>query len=412
MSSTPPPHQKPPSKNSTLPLHSMTLLERIRALDKSSELAHQYTALVLFDPRQSTSGDSQSIAEISSSHVAVGHVEKSFIQSTLIHCKNDNGEPIFILDELKNKYGKMNQVLRLHSDVQFENQFQLQMQQSQECAQYNGEEIHYKLFQKRTEEFEHATNHMLSSGTISHKHSDMYPVSAFVDSSTSSNANNDKKNDVLALVNRSTSPYLGIDSVGVHLHCYVCRPEQKSLHKKLNSVINNQIEGVWLAKRASTKSHHPNYWDPTVAGGQPAALSLHENIIKEAHEEAGVPSEWLSKDTPSSDIIFSDHTKDFLTITTSKPDGTCMKRSLYYSFDLQVPHDWSPTPVDGEVSAFKLYSMRELEEELLNGDSLRPAMRAVLLDFMMRHGALSTITETDSLTELRDAMRRERLELW
>jgi len=60
-----------------------------------------------------------------------------------------------------------------------------------------------------------------------------------------------------------------------------------------------------------------------------------------------------------------------------------MKQSLYYSFDLEVPSDWTPTPVDGEVSEFKLYSMNELERELLSGNAVRPAMRAVLLDFMM-----------------------------
>ena len=86
-----------------------------------------------------------------------------------------------------------------------------------------------------------------------------------------------------------------------------------------------------------------------------------------------------------------------------------MKRSLYYSADLQVPPDWTPTAVDGEVSEFKLYSMEELEQELRVGNSVRPAMRAVLLDFMMRHNALKG---EDDNGELRDAMRRERLMLW
>jgi hypothetical protein len=86
-----------------------------------------------------------------------------------------------------------------------------------------------------------------------------------------------------------------------------------------------------------------------------------------------------------------------------------MKRSLYYSCDLQVPHGSTPTPVDGEVSEFRLYSMKELEEELRHGDSVRPAIRAVLLDFMIRHEALEGEEETNNL---KDAMRRERLLLW
>lgn len=145
-------------------------------------------------------------------------------------------------------------------------------------------------------------------------------------------------------------------------------------------------------------------------------LSILDNIIKEAHEEAGVPGEWIQQRmessvvTDSSEIVFSDDAlNDPLTITTAKPDGTCMKRSFYYSCDLQVPNSWTPTAVDGEVSEFKLYSMRQLEDEVRFGNNIRPAMRAVLVDFMIRHGALKE--EEEILKELRDAMRRERLTL-
>lgn len=141
-------------------------------------------------------------------------------------------------------------------------------------------------------------------------------------------------------------------------------------------------------------------------------LSLYENIIKEAHEEAGVPSNWLRcEDTQQKETVFTDHTEDPLTITTAKPDGSCMKRSIYYSFDLQVPHYWSPTAVDGEVSEFKLYSIQELEEELRYRNSVRPAMRSVLLDFMLRRGLWNESYDGE-LNELKKAMRRKRIDLW
>ena len=119
---------------------------------------------------------------------------------------------------------------------------------------------------------------------------------------------------------------------------------------------------------------------------QPSNLSILENIVKEAYEEAGVKAEWIYHN--SKDSTFSDHTHDPLTITTAKSDGSCMKRSLYYSGDLQVPNCWVPTAVDGEVAEFKLYTMKELEDELRNGNSVRPSMVAVLLDFMIRHKVL------------------------
>jgi len=174
----------------------------------------------------------------------------------------------------------------------------------------------------------------------------------------------------------------------------------------------NQVINYDLPKRASTKSHHFGYWDCTVAGGHPINLSLVDNIVKESKEEAGVPAEWILHESSmddDSDTLFSDNTHDPLMITTAKSDGTCMKRSLYYSCDLQVPNSWTPTPVDGEVSEFRLYSIKELEEELRFGDIVRPSIRAVLVDFMIRHEQLKG---EDDINLLRDAMRRSRLLLW
>ncbi len=352
-----------PSANKDAP----TLLQRIQALDQSS-LASSYTALVLFHPSPT------------SKYAVVGHVQNSFLKSTLIHCKNDQGEPIFIMEEKRsNHLGKIADVVRLNVDVQYESNTI-----TTDDANYDPA----KLFQRRTESLAHVTKTILSR-----QHSDIYPVYPFIESM---DPKNDNKNVVLAHVNRSLAPYLGVDSVGVHLNCYVRQ--------------NNVIQGVWLAKRSATKSHHPNYWDTTVAGGQPHNLSLYDNILKEAHEEAGVPSEWMRKD--ASNEAFTDHTHDPLTMMTAKKDGSCMKRSFYYSFDLQVPEDWQPTPVDGEVEEFKLYSIEELDHELRYGQSLRPAMRAVLLDFMMRYGLFKEVEGQDDCSELSKAMRRERITLW
>merc|ERR1719253_1543221 len=169
--------------------------------------------------------------------------------------------------------------------------------------------------------------------------------------------------------------------------------------------------GALVSRTRPSAAHRRRRWDPTVAGGQPARLSLIENVIKEAREEAGVPAEWIAGNgARDAATLFADHTDDPVTITGAKSDGTCLKNSLYYSCDLRVPRDWTPTPVDGEVSEFRLYTMGELEEELRCGDRLRPAMRAVLLDFMLRHGALKGGGEDEA--ELRQALRRERLILW
>ena len=385
------------STNTSSSSHLPTLLDQIRDLDKSSELASQYTPLIIFHPASSgiNNGNDMPISNDSSSNVVVGHVHTPLIDSTVLHCTNDEGDPIFVMDKLQNRLGVMTDVLRLHADSQLQKRI---------GYTYN----HDENFHMRTAAFEHVTDHLLSTRIITRKHSDEYPIYSFtemsnIDKGADGSLHCPKGKTVLAHVNRSTAPYLGIDSVGVHLNCYVC-------HHDGESDSEPAIKGVWLAKRAPTKLHFPNYWDSTVAGGQPANLSLFDNIIKEAQEEAGVPEEWIRRQPPiSSDTYLTDHTHDPLTITTAKRDGTCMKRSIYYSFDLKVPHSWKPTPIDGEVSEFRLYSMQELEEELRFGEGVRPSMRAVLLDFMMRHDVLRG---EDNLNDLRDAMRRKRIELW
>jgi len=357
-------HNQSQCNTTTSQLPTTSLLERICALDRSKELKHNYTPLIFYHPNN---GSTQQ------HFVAVGHVETSFINSTLIHCKDEHDEPIFILDKLSNTNGIKTEVLRLKMD-----DILLQQQQS---ASDTTQDIYdsTKLFQRRTIAFEHVTKHLLSCGVISRKHTDLYPIYPFIsEKKGDTNDYEGNKKEILAHVNRNSAPYLGVDSVGVHLHCYVCEDTTAACNKPT---------GIWLAKRAANKSHHPNLYDPTVAGGQPSNLSILENIVKEAHEEAGVKAEWILSPN-SKDSTFSDHTHDPLTITTAKSDGSCMKRSLYYSGDLQVPNCWVPTAVDGEVAEFKLYTMKELEDELRNGNSVRPSMVAVLLDFMIRHEVL------------------------
>ena len=45
---------------------------------------------------------------------------------------------------------------------------------------------------------------------------------------------------------------------------------------------------MWIARRSATKSNWPNMLDHIVAGGQPAGISLLENVVKECEEEAGI----------------------------------------------------------------------------------------------------------------------------
>lgn len=234
-----------------------SLLERMHSLDRS-DLSQRYMSLILFHPRSKSESDDL--------YVVVGHAEKSFVNSILINCKNQNGRPVFVKDILPNKQGVMTEALRLYADAQMQMDINKSSGSGSIC---NGDECSSatNLFQKRTSEFEHVTNHLISSGVISRKHSDVYPVSPFVESADGIEKG---EKEVLAHINRSAAPYLGIDSVGVHLHCYVCEQDVDTGGGRIrgNDKKKRTINGVWLSKRALTKSHHPGYWDPTVAGNR------------------------------------------------------------------------------------------------------------------------------------------------
>jgi isopentenyldiphosphate isomerase len=193
--------------------------------------------------------------------------------------------------------------------------------------------------------------------------------------------------DVDVLVDRNVAPLLGIPSVGVHLNCFC---------------LKDGIVSLWMAQRAGTKSTFPNAWDVTVAGGQPHGLTFAENVQKEALEEAGIAPIVVA--TQASSV-------SCLSQMTSQPDGSCLKHSLYYCWDMPVSSDFVPTPTDGEVAKFELWNSETLLEEVQRGTRLRPAMRLVVTDFLIRHGVITPDNEPD-YAKLQAAMHRDRLVLW
>ena len=143
-----------------------TILERVRSLDRSAALSNLYTPFIVSE---------------SNEWVAVGNVETSFIKSTLMTCRDEQGDIIFAHDTLTNTAGVTRDVLRFNTDI---------------LAQGSILD-HEELFEKRTAILDDVTNHLLSEGIIKQKHSDMYPVCPLNDQTSHGNRN------TLALVNRN-----------------------------------------------------------------------------------------------------------------------------------------------------------------------------------------------------------------
>ena len=210
----------------------------------------------------------------------------------------------------------------------------------------------------RTTAMRAATHHLIDNALIKKQHGDLFPIAAAWNA------------EQLCVVDRNAAPYFGVTSVGVHLHCY-CRTEAGLQ--------------LWVAQRALDKSTYPGLWDPTVAGGQPAHLGLRENMIKEAGEEAGIDAS-LAERAVSTGVLSQ---------MTSKADGSCLKQSLYFVWELEVGADWEPSAADGEVARFERWDMARLEREVREGDLLRPAMNLVMTDFLLRHGRITPDSEPD-----------------
>ena len=363
----------------------MKLLHRIQALDASRRLhvVNQYIPVLLLEE---TDGSSEN-----ENQIVVGHIHSNLVETLRTKLNKLDGtmsiKESFIFPPLKSIHGipasPPSSFVGGSLDLVRDRFFGLRVDKTQVQDPSN------ELTDARNIAFERFTDLLLECKIISKRHMDMYPITDL----------KKEGGDILATIDRNAAPYLGIVSVGVHLLCYV-----RDFHNDHIGDTHPDRSNVslWLAQRAANKSHNALRWDPTVAGGQPAELGLFENLIKESNEEAGIDPDLVTEGAVSTGCLSQ---------MTCKPDGTCLKPSLYYTWDLQVdPNTFVPKPADGEVSVFELCSAEQLEHEVRHGDRLRPAMILVVTDFLIRHGIITPDNEPD-YARIISAMHRERFVL-
>uniref|UniRef100_A0A7S4K4A5 DUF4743 domain-containing protein n=1 Tax=Odontella aurita TaxID=265563 RepID=A0A7S4K4A5_9STRA len=244
--------------------------------------------------------------------------------------------------------------------------------------------------EERTRAMNIVTDDLIRNGIIKCRHGDRYGLY-----NEGSNVR-----ELLCMVDRNAASCFGATSVGVHLLCYRKCCVRTDRQDSIQDCDAGSVS-LWMAQRSESKSSFPLKWDPTVAGGQPTDLSFVENLVKEANEEAGIDDSLARRATAVS----------CLSQMTSKPNGTCMKQSLYHCWDLEVDENFLPYARDGEVTKFELWDSDKLEDEVRQGNNLRPAMRLVVVDFLIRHGIIKPDDEQNYAT-IQAAMHRERLILW
>ena len=80
----------------------------------------------------------------------------------------------------------------------------------------------------------------------------------------------------------------GVRQYGVDINGFVDDPERGLM--------------IWLQKRSSTKPTWPGKWDNFVSGGLSVGRGVLDTAIKEAQEEADVPSEVASNMMPAGSV--------------------------------------------------------------------------------------------------------------
>ena len=170
-----------------------------------------------------------------------------------------------------------------------------------------------------------------------------------------------ERESALCVLDRAAAAHFGVRSFGQHLNGFVRRPD--GIH-------------MWLGRRSRDRLLFPGALDNMVAGGLPQSLGLEENLLKECAEEAGVSRDLARKALPVGVVSYN----------RVAPRG--LRRDLLYCYDLQLPEDFAPRNMDGEVEEFLLLPLSEVAAIVHETDEFKLNCNLVVIDFLIRHGWL------------------------
>ena len=173
---------------------------------------------------------------------------------------------------------------------------------------------------------------------------------------------------VLALVDRAACAVFGFPSFGLHVH---------------GLVEDGRETGMWIARRGLDRGLAPGALDNMIAGGQPHGLSLMENLVKEAAEEASLPAPLARTARPVGAVAYC---QDQPPIAGGEPSG--VKRDVLFVYDLHLPLNVRPEPADDEVAGFALWPARQVLQRAQETDDFKFNVPLTLIEFGIRHGLI------------------------
>ncbi|KAL6946925.1 hypothetical protein ACO0QE_001779 [Hanseniaspora vineae] len=188
----------------------------------------------------------------------------------------------------------------------------------------------------------------------------------------------DLKKQPYVLVERALTNIFGIITYGIHINGAVIDE-------------NNHIN-FWIPKRAATKQTWPLKYDNIIAGGLGYPYGIQETMLKECMEEGNLSEELALKYTkPAGCVSYLYHSGEFES-DCFQSEGSSITGEVEYIYDMFLPPDVTPTPNDGEVESFKLYSLQETLD-LLRSNDFKPNCALIFVDFFIRHGYITPENE-------------------
>lgn len=172
----------------------------------------------------------------------------------------------------------------------------------------------------------------------------------------------------LLKMDRSATCLFGVRNYGVEINGYVRHPTKGLC--------------IWLQQRSDTKQTWPGKWDNMVSGGLSVGYGIYETAVKEAAEEASIPSHLIQNLVSAGCVSFFFESERGLFPNTE------------FVFDLELPQDFEPYNSDGEVQDFQLLPAKDCLERVFAPD-FKTTSCPVIIDFMIRHGIITPENEAN-----------------
>lgn len=224
---------------------------------------------------------------------------------------------------------------------------------------------HYRDYGARTRAVESVLRRLREEGWFRAWRNEPYPVGpAF--------------GNWLLEIERGAVPSFGVRAYGIHVNGYVGSGDDMRL---------------WVGRRSRSKPTYPGQLDHIVAGGQPARLSLAENLVKECAEEASVPDSLARRAQPAGVITY----------LLANEEG--LRNDVLFNYDLALPADFVPVNADGEIEEFFLWPIGRVMRELSETDNFKFNVAFAVIDFLIRHGFVGP-DDADYLELVRRLRRR------